>query len=120
MKDPELTRDELDRLPVRSVVRDARDVVWVRMPDQQSWSEWHGTHGGRAATGAVLQYAPIVALWVPEPEPPQVGDVIHGTIVSVKDFDARLFLITIKTPEGETRTIKVRREGITEHVEEAL
>lgn len=109
MKDPELTRDNLDRLPAGSVVRDARDIVWVRVADQQSWSEWHGTHGGRAATGAVMRSAPIVALWIPEPEPPKVGDVVRGTILETTDLDDRLSLVTIRTPEGEIRNIKVRR-----------
>lgn len=49
---------------------------------------------------------------IPTTEPPKVGDVIHGTVIDVTNIDARLSLVTIRTPEGEIRNIKVRTDSL--------
>jgi hypothetical protein len=58
----------LETLPVGTVVRDCRGVIYVRTEDNDTGLVWKGTNGSRASNGSLLFWdkgpVPVEVLWV--------------------------------------------------------
>jgi hypothetical protein len=76
---------------------------------------WDTAGGGAKAEYRKRAHEVLVEAGVEfPPDPPKIGDVVSGTVVSVEPIDDRLNRVVIETETGRHESLRVRRRR-TEH-----